>query len=226
MGVNLVIGGSRGIGYEIVNNFLNNGERVLSISRNESNLKNQKLEQLIGDVLNMELPQIDEIDSITYCPGSINLKPIQALKEEFFRNDMEINYFGAVKVISNYARQLKKSTNVSIVLFSTVAVQTGMPFHASISSAKGALEGFGRSLAAELAPTVRVNLIAPSVTETDLAASLLKTEKSRENTEARHPLKRILSAKEIADLASFLHNSPGITGQIIQADNGIGSLRS
>ncbi|NBR83602.1 MAG: SDR family oxidoreductase, partial [Flavobacteriia bacterium] len=123
---------------------------------------------------------------------------------------------------------LKKGSNPSVVLFSTVAVQTGMPFHSGIASAKGAVEGLVRSLAAEYAPHIRFNAIAPSLVDTPLAEGLLNNEKKRENSALRHPLKRIGSAAELAEAAAYLMSdrSSWITGQIICVDGGMSSLRT
>ena len=124
--------------------------------------------------------------------------------------------------------RLKKSGNASIVLFSTVAVQSGLPFHTQVAASKGALEGLTKALAAELAPTIRVNCIAPSLTDTPLAASLLNTEQKKEAIALRHPLKRIGTAGDIANMASFLLSPKAswITGQILHVDGGMSSLKS
>ena len=175
-----------------------------------------------------ELPNIEgKINGIVYCPGTINLKPLKSLKLEDFQNDLEINLLGAVKVINKYFSNLKSAEKASIVLFSTVAVQTGMPYHASIASAKGAIEGLTRSLAAEFAPSIRVNCIAPSITNTPLADKLLNNESKLKASEDRHPLKRIGSAEEIAHTVEFLlsDKSGFITGQIIKIDGGISSVK-
>lgn len=224
MPINLVVGGSKGIGLEVLKQMVELGPTV-NMSRTIPNVQSNNLTNYQVDILNTGYPEFEGLNTITYCPGSINLKPFLSLKEEDYKNEFDINFFGLVRLISNYSKLLKKSKSTSIVLFSTVAVGTGMPYHTSIAAAKGALEAYGRSLAAELAPKVRVNIIAPSVTDTDLAAHLLRNDKMRESTEERHPLKRILTSKEISDIVMMLHNSPGITGQVIHADNGMSSLR-
>jgi NAD(P)-dependent dehydrogenase (short-subunit alcohol dehydrogenase family) len=175
-----------------------------------------------------ELPQINEpIDGIIYCPGTINLKPLKSLKIEDFQNDFEVNVLGAVKVINKYFNNLKSAEKSSVVLFSTVAVQTGMTYHASVSASKGAVEGLTRSLAAEFSPNIRVNCIAPSITNTPLADKLLNNEAKLKASEDRHPLKRIGSAEEIAKIVEFLlsSNSGFITGQILKVDGGISSVK-
>ena len=128
-----------------------------------------------------EIPGLpDVIDGVVYCPGTINLKPFHRISTQDFRNEMEVNFFGAVRVLQACLKGLKKSTSASVVLYSTVAVQTGMGFHAGIASAKGAIEGLTRSLAAEWAPSkIRVNAIAPSLTETPLASALLSSQQLR-----------------------------------------------
>jgi len=153
---------------------------------------------------------------------------LKSLKIEDFQNDFEVNVLGIVIVIDKYFENLKSAENASIGLFSTVAVQTGMQYHASVASAKGAVEGLTRSLAAEFAPSIRVNCIAPSITNTPLAEKLLNNDTKLKASEDRHPLKRIGNAKEIAELALFLlsENSGFITGQIIKADGGISSVKT
>jgi len=172
------------------------------------------------------LPEI--LHGLVYCPGSIVLKPFQRLSIDDFLADFNLNLLGAVKVVQGCLTRLKKSpTGSSIVLFSTVAVQTGMAFHASVASAKGAVEGLTRALAAEFAPRIRVNAIAPSLTETPLAENLLSNEDKRRAAAERHPLKRIGSPRDIAQLAVHLLSDNGswITGQIMHVDGGMGSLR-
>ncbi|MBK6875111.1 MAG: SDR family oxidoreductase [Ignavibacteria bacterium] len=225
----LVVGGTSGIGLEMTK-MLCRDDSVIVISRQNKNLDGlQNVHFLSADVTNAsELPEISKsIHGIAYCPGTINLKPLRGLKPEDFRNDFEINLLGAVNVIGKYLNNLKSADASSVVLFSTVAVQTGMPYHASIASAKGAVEGLTRSLAAELAPGVRVNCIAPSITNTPLAERLLNSETKLKSSEERHPLKKIGNAHEIAELGTFLlsEKSSFITGQIIKADGGLSSLR-
>lgn len=220
----LIIGGSKGIGKAIINQ-LDENDAIINFSRTEYE-GNKNVTHFSLDVLKDELPELEGIQAIVYCPGSINLKPINSLKEVDFRNDFEINVMGAVKVIKAYHRELKRNRG-SIVLFSTVASKVGMPFHASVAAAKSAVEGLSKSLAAELAPKVRVNCIAPTVTNTDLASHLLRNEKSQQSTAERHPLNRYLEAEEVASMAVYLtrKESKGITGQIIGIDGGIGSLK-
>ncbi len=227
----LIVGGTSGIGLETTK-LLSQNNRVVVLSRENKNLDGLSyVEFHSADVVKSvdELPQIDgSIDGLVYCPGTINLKPLKSLKIEDFQNDFEINLLGAVKVINKYFNNLKSAGKSSIVLFSTVAVQTGMQYHASIASAKGAVEGLTRTLAAEFAPNIRVNCIAPSITNTPLAEKLLNNEAKLKASEDRHPLKRIGDAKEIAETVAFLLSDSAsfITGQIIKVDGGISSVKT
>tara|TARA_R110002049_G_scaffold68060_3_gene176500 strand:- start:7729 stop:8415 length:687 start_codon:yes stop_codon:yes gene_type:complete len=219
----VVVGGSKGIGQAIVNSLLEENNIVVNISRTAPLLTHANLTHHICDILTDELPDLEAVDTLIYCPGSINLKPISRLKLEDFRTDFEINVVGAVKAIQKYLPKLKNGENPSILLFSTVATKLGMPFHASVAAAKSAVEGLTKSLGAELAPTIRVNAIAPTVTDTDLAAKLLRNERMIENITERHPLKKFLKPNEVADMATFLisEKANSISGQIFELDCGI-----
>ena len=227
----VVVGGTSGIGLETTR-LLSKENDVIVLSRNNINLDgltNVRFHSTDITHTIEELPNIDaSIDGLVYCPGTINLKPLKSLKIEDFQNDFEVNVLGAVKVINKYFNNLKSASNASIVLFSTVAVQTGMQYHSSIASAKGAVEGLTRSLAAEFAPNIRVNCIAPSVTNTPLADKLLNNEAKLKASEDRHPLKRVGDSKEMAELVSFLlsEKSGFITGQIFKVDGGISSIKN
>ena len=223
----LVIGGSKGIGREIVNSQLEKGNNCYNFSRTESGINNQNLIEEKIDILSDDLPEIENIDSVIYCPGSINLKPILQLKEEDFVNDFNINVLGAIKTVKKYLNNLKKGDDPSLLFFSTVAVGQGMPFHSSVSVAKAGIEGLTKSLAAELAPSIRVNCIAPTITRTDMAQRILRNEKIEENIANKHPLKKICEAKDISDMADFLisHNAKNITGQIMHVDGGMSTLK-
>ena len=221
----VIIGASRGIGNAIAQQLSSNNQ-IINISRNNAdNLHNVTNYNL--DILTDELPDIEQVDALIYCPGSINLKPISRLKLDDFRNDFEINVMGAVKAIQHFLPKLKNGKNPSIVLFSTVAAKLGMPFHASIAAAKGAVEGITKSLGAELAPTIRVNAIAPTVTNTDLASKLLRNERMIENIKERHPLKKFLEPNEVASMAKFLisEDAKSISGQTFELDCGIVSFK-
>ena len=227
----LIVGGTSGIGLETTK-LLSKNDLVIVLSRAKRNLDGfNNVEFYSTDVTKPvdEFPNIDSaINGLVYCPGTINLKPLKSLKIEDFQNDFEVNLLGAIKVINKYFNNLKSSERSSIVLFSTVAVQTGMPYHSSIASAKGAVEGLTRSLAAEFAPTIRVNCIAPSITNTPLAEKLLNNESKRKASEDRHPLKRIGDAEEIAKTVLYLLSESAnfITGQIIKVDGGISSIKN
>ncbi len=222
----LVIGGSKGIGKAIVESLLNENS-VINISRTNPQLSHTNFTHYNCDILTDSLPEINEIDTLIYCPGSINLKPISRLKLDDFRNDFEINVIGAVKAIQHYLPSLKKGNQPSILLFSTVAAKLGMPFHTSVAAAKSAVEGLTKSLGAELAPTIRVNAIAPTVTDTDLASKLLRNQRMIDNITERHPLKKYLHPKEVSDLATFLisEKAASISGQIFELDCGIVSFK-
>ncbi len=222
----LIVGGSKGIGNALLKQTVNDHE-VINISRTIPDLTGSEYEHYELDVLKDELPDLERLDQLVYCPGSISLKPISSLKLDQFKSDFEVNVLGAVKVIKKYLKQLKKSEKASIVLFSTVAVQQGMPFHASIAVAKAGIEALMKSLAAELAPKIRVNCIAPSVTDTPLASGLLRNEKAIENIKNRHPLKDILYPEDVAAMVKFLlsDHAKGITGQIIGIDSGLSTLK-
>ena len=218
----VIVGGSKGIGSAIL---LQQLERniVHNLSRNAPDISHPNLSHYALDILNDPLPEIENIDVLIYCPGSINLKPIGSLSVDDFRNDFEINVIGAVKAIQKYLPALKKGANPSIVLFSTVAVKLGMPFHASIATAKAGIEGLVKSLGAELASVVRINAIAPTITETSLAAGILRNDRMKENMVERHPMKGYLKPEEVATMANYLisENAKSISGQIFEMDYGI-----
>lgn len=225
----VIIGASSGIGKELAT-LLAVDNQVFVYGRTEINGHNisySHWDAIANETL--QIPsEIEQIDGLIYCPGSINLKPFHRLAVQDFLNDYKINVLGAVKAIQAFLPLLKKSGNASVLLFSTVAVQVGMPFHSSISAAKGAVEGLVKSLAAEFAPTIRVNSIAPSLTATPLAEKLISSPEKIEASNKRHPLGRFGTAKELASLAQFLlsENATWITGQIIHADGGISSVKT
>lgn len=174
------------------------------------------------------LPMLDEsIDGLVYFPGTINLKPFHRLTTQDFITDYEINALGAVQVTQHYLPLLKRSSNPSIVFFSSVAAQQGMSFHTSISMAKSAIEGFTKSLAAELAPKFRVNCIAPSLTQTPLAERLISSPEKIEASSKRNPLNKVGSPEEVADALLFLlsHQSSWVTGQVLAIDGGMSTLK-
>ena len=222
----IVIGGSKGIGNAIINKLLKHS-KVINISRTSRKETHANLTHYSCDVIKEELPEIESADGLIYCPGSINLKPISRLSIDDFKNDFEINVLGAVKAIKKYLPALKNGTHPAILLFSTVATKLGMPFHASIATSKSGVEGLVKSLGAELAPTIRVNAIAPTVTNTDLASKLLRNDKMIENITERHPLKKFLNPEEVADMAEFLisNKSRSLSGQVFDMDCGIVSFK-
>ncbi len=169
----------------------------------------------------------DKLNALVYCPGNIRLQPFHHINDDVFREDFELNLLGAVRALRSALPALKAASTASVVLFSTVAVTTGMPMHASIAAAKGAVEGLTRSLAAELAPGIRVNAIAPSLTDTPLAKNLLRTDKQRAAAAARHPLGRLGRAEDIVSIIRVLISDDGswLTGQILHVDGGIGAIR-
>ena len=218
----VIIGGSKGIGSAILLQQLESN-MVYNISRNSPDITHPNLKHYSLDVLQEALPEIENIDTLIYCPGSINLKPIGSLSIDDFRNDFEINVIGAVKTIQKYLPVLKKGTNPSIVLFSTVAAKLGMPFHASIATAKAGVEGLVKSLGAELASVVRINAIAPTITETSLAAGILRNDRMKENMVERHPMKGYLKPEEVASMTNYLisDQAKSISGQVFEMDYGI-----
>ena len=222
----IVIGGSKGIGKALVKKLLTHS-KVINISRSKPNLTHSNLTHYYCNVTQDELPEIKQADGLVYCPGNINLKPITSLSIKDFIHDFEINVLGAVKSIQKYLHVLKKGHNPAIVLFSSVATKLGMPFHTSIATVKAGIEGLVKSLAAEMAPAIRVNAIAPTVTNTQLAHKILRNEKMIENITNRHPLKKILEPEEVAILADFLisENTMSLTGQIFHMDCGLVTLK-
>ena len=222
----VIIGGSKGIGNAILLQQLES-HKVYNLSRTSPEISHPNLTHFPVDVLRDDLPEIENIDALIYCPGSINLKPILSLSVEDFKNDFEINVIGAVKVIQNYLPVLKKGHNPSIVLFSSVAAKLGMPFHASIATAKAGVEGLVKSLGAELASVVRVNAIAPTITETSLSASILRNDRMKENMMERHPMKNYLKPQEVAQMANYLisDEAASISGQVFQMDYGLVSFK-
>ena len=224
----LLIGGSSGIGLATAKLLTENHE-VYIASRSSDSLTGLDIHHLPFDVTTDDLSTLDlpaELSGLVYCPGSINLRPFKGLKPEAFEADFQINVMGFVKSLQAVLPKL--TTNSSVVLYSTVAVKVGMPFHASVAASKGALEGLGKSLAAELAPKTRVNIIAPSITNTPLADRFLNNEAKMEKSAQRHPLKRVGEADDIAAMTRFLlsDDSSWMTGQILGLDGGMSTLNT
>ena len=224
----LLIGGSYGIGLALAKElqFENN---VYIASRSNENLADVKVTHIAFDATTdtidtSKLPTI--IDGLVYCPGSINLRPFKGLKPEAFETDLQINFISLVKVIQSVLPNLLASEQASIVTFSSVAATMGMPFHTSVAASKGAIEGFAKALAAEYAPKIRVNVIAPSLTDTPLADKFLNNETKQEKSAERHPLKRFGKPEDSAQMATFLlsDKSSWISGQIFHVDGGMSTL--
>ncbi|MCV9388960.1 SDR family NAD(P)-dependent oxidoreductase [Reichenbachiella ulvae] len=227
----VIIGGSSGIGRAIVERLLEAGHHVTATYRNtEPFTQHDHLTWIPYDVWSdsldeQQLPEV--IDGLAYCPGAIDLLPFKRLKQESLLQDFKLQVTGAVSVLQHLESRIKKAEQASVVLFSTVAVQSGFNFHTQVAISKGAIEGLTRSLAAEWAPKVRVNAIAPSITQTDLAKKLLSSEEKIKANADRHPLKKIGQPEDIAQLASFLlqDSSGWMTGQVIKLDGGISTLK-
>ena len=222
----LLIGGSHGIGLSIATQ-LQHDHNVFIASRTNEELSDLQVTHIPFDATSDDLDLSalpDVLHGFVYLPGSINLKPFKMLNLDTFQEDMQLNFFSLVKVVKAIIPLL--SEGASMVFFSTVAVGTGMSFHTSISAAKGAIEGFAKSMAAEYAPKLRVNVVAPSLVDTPLAARLLNNDRKREMMSQRHPLKRIGSVEDIANIAVFLlsDKSTWMTGQVVNVDGGISTL--
>ena len=231
MGNYFIVGGSSGIGNSIVKKLAASGHNVFStFNKTSMDSANDNIEyhhlDVTASVIDLSyLPEV--IDGFAYCPGSINLLPFARIKPADFVKDFELQVTGAIKILQQILPRLKKSQLSSVLFFSTVAVQTGFNFHSQVAASKGAIEGLTRALAAELAPNVRVNAIAPSITDTPLANRFLNTEEKQKANADRHPLKRIGTPEDIAGMASFLliDEARWITGQIITIDGGISTLK-
>lgn len=224
----LLIGGSYGIGLAIAKE-LQYENKVFIASRTNEDISDMNVTHIpfdaATDVLDTTLlPEV--IDGFVYCPGSINLRPFRGLKPEAFESDLQINFISMIKVLQSVLPNLSAANQSSIVLFSSVAAGMGMPFHTSVAAAKGAIEGFAKALAAEYAPKIRVNVIAPSLTDTPLAEKFLSSEEKKEKSAQRHPLKRVGTAEDMAKTARFLlsEDSSWVSGQIFHVDGGMSSL--
>lgn len=228
----VVAGGSSGIGLALVKQLAAAGAKVFVVSRNAGTELPENVTHIAYDFtaddnsFAAQLP--DQIHGLVYSVGSINLKPFQRLQREDFLNDFTLNVLGAVTLIQQSLRALKNAEQASVVLFSTVAAQTGMSYHTSIAASKGAIESLAVSLAAEFVSSkIRVNVIAPSLTNTPLAQHLLNTEEKQEASAKRHPLGKYGQPDDMANAAKFLlsDESSWITGQIIHIDGGMSSLK-
>jgi NAD(P)-dependent dehydrogenase (short-subunit alcohol dehydrogenase family) len=228
----LIIGGSTGIGNNLAQQLAAKNRVYTTYYKHTTTpQENEQLSFHFCNVIDEEtdfsyLPE--KLHGLVYCPGSISLKPFARIQPEDFINDYRLNVIGAVKIIQQLLPKLKSAGNAAVVLFSTVAVQQGFNFHSMVAASKGAVEGLTKALAAELAPSIRVNCIAPSITETPLSSSLLNTDAKKEANATRHPLKRIGNPADIANMANFLlsDESSWITGQIIAVDGGMSTIKS
>jgi NAD(P)-dependent dehydrogenase (short-subunit alcohol dehydrogenase family) len=222
----LLIGANSAVAKELTAQLLSEGHKICSISRTPSGFSGVSHYTL--DPLHDDLPEMDEaIDGLVYFPGTIQLKPFRSLKPADFETDLQVNVLGAIKSIQHFLPALKKSEHASVVMFSTVAVQQGMPFHASVALSKGAVEGLIRSLAAEFAPSIRFNCIAPSLTNTPMAERFLNTPEKQAASAQRHPMKTIGTPADLAAMTAFLlsDQSGWITGQVLHVDGGMSTLK-
>jgi len=224
----LLIGGSYGIGLAIAKE-LQYENKVFVASRTNEAINDMNVTHIPFDAATETLdtsllPEV--IDGFIYCPGSINLRPFRGLKPEAFESDLQINFISMIKALQTVLPNLSAANQSSVVLFSSVAAGMGMPFHTSVAAAKGAIEGFAKALAAEYAPKIRVNVIAPSLTDTPLAEKFLSNEEKKEKSAQRHPLKRVGTPEDMAKTARFLlsEDSSWISGQIFHVDGGMSTL--
>jgi len=228
MKTTLIIGASSAVGEALATIKTTEGNKVFALARTEPNAPHATYYPYeLSD--SSTFPKIEgAIDELIYCPGTIQLKPFRSLKQEDFQQDLNVNVLGAIQLIQHFLPNLLASPAASVVLFSTVAVQVGMPYHASIAVSKGAIEGLTRSLAAEYASKIRFNCIAPSLTDTPLAGRLLSSPEKKIANGERHPIKRVGEAIDLAEMASFLlsEKASWITGQIMHVDGGMSTLKT
>lgn len=228
----LIVGASSGIGLQLATQLATKGHQVYAtFCKNKIDSADSSIQYHYLNVLDESMPLDflpDTLDGMVYCPGSINLKPFSRISPTDFVNDFNLQVTGAIKIIQAVLPRLKNAEQASILLFSTVAVQTGLNFHSQVSTSKGAIEGLSRALAAELAPKIRVNCVAPSITNTPLAAGFLNTEQKIEANNQKHPLKRIGTPADLANVSEFLlsEKASWITGQIIHVDGGFSSIKN
>lgn len=226
----VMIGGSTGIGYEYYKKAIQRGDHVKILSRSQHDVfSGDWIEFDIMSHLNDDktFPETFEvIDAFIYMPGSVNLKAFRQFSKDDVIEDYKLNVLGAFEAIKHYHKNLLRSESASITFFSSVVVQTGMSFHSVVGMSKGAIEGLTRNLAAEFAPKIRVNAIAPSLVKTSLTSKLTSNDKAIENIAQKHPLKRIGETSDLSDMLFVLtHLSPWMTGQVLAYDGGISSIR-
>jgi 3-oxoacyl-[acyl-carrier protein] reductase len=225
----VIVGGSHGIGAALAGRCIEQGAQVTVIARTRGSVP-AAAKFIEGDATNENFSSLalpDSVDGLVYAPGSINLGPLRSVNLSTVREDFELNVIGAIRTLQMALVALKKSGRASCVLFSTVAVAQGLPMHTSIAAAKGAIEALTRTWAAELSPTVRVNCIAPALTDTRLAEKFLGTEEKRAAMAAKYPLGRVGSVDDIAAAAEYLLSdaSSWMTGQVLHVDGGMSSLK-
>lgn len=225
----LIVGASSGIGQAVAELASKQEYAIFTASRQPCEVKGVTHHSLDVTDENVNLDFLPEtLDGLVYCPGTINLKPFHRLKMSDFEQDLSVNTLGAIKILQAAFPRLKKAEKASVVLYSTVAVKLGMNFHASIATAKAALEGLGKSLASEWsAHNIRVNMIAPSLTDTPLADKILSNDDRKEASNKRHPLGRYGQPEDLAEMTLFLlsDKSTWMTGQILGVDGGMGTLK-
>lgn len=224
----IIIGGNSAMAKSLIRKELDADNQIYAISRQKIEESHPHLKSRIADIVNDDVPADffpERVDGLVYFPGTIKLKPFRSLKEQDFLEDFSIHFLGAVKIIQFLHRRL--SDQSSIILFSSVAARLGLPYHASVAASKAAVESLALTLAAELAPKVRVNVIAPSLTESGMSEQLLNNPEKRSKMNARHPLGRFGQPEDIASLASFLLSDQAqwITGQVIPVDGGFTNIR-
>ena len=226
-----IIGASSGIGKQLALQLAQSGNRVYGTYNNtEASSTNDLISyhplNVLDETLDLEfLP--DTLNGLIYCPGSINLKPFGRITPADFVEDYKLQVVGAISIIQSVYAKLRKSGNGSIVLFSTIAVQNGFPYHSQVSASKGAIEGLTKALAAEFSPNIRVNCIAPSLTDTPLAINLLNTDEKKEANAAKNPLKRNGTPDDMANMAEFLlsNKASWMTGQVLHVDGGFSTIK-
>ena len=231
MGNYLIIGASSGIGKQLALQLADSGNQVYgTYNKTEAESTNNLISyhplNVLDETLNLEfLP--DTLNGLVYCPGSINLKPFGRITPADFLDDYNLQVVGAIKIIQSVFAKLRKSDSASIILFSTIAVQNGFPYHSQVSASKGAIEGLTKALAAEFSPKIRVNCIAPSLTDTPLASTLLSTDEKKEANAAKNPLKKNGEPGDIANMAEFLLSDKAswITGQVFHVDGGFSTIK-
>lgn len=223
----LIIGGSYGIGEALIKQLKNDNKLFVGCRTNidDANINYFSFDALT-DILDVSnLPE--SLDGFVYLPGSIVLKPFKNLKTADFEADFQINFMKMVEILQLILPRLLQSNAPSIVLFSSVAATVGMPFHSSVAASKAAIEGFAKSFAAEFAPKIRMNVVAPSLTNTPLADKFLNNDLKMEKANERHPLRRVGQPEDLANMVSFLlsDKSSWITGQVFGVDGGMSAIK-